>query len=567
MRDAADTCITVCNMENIDPMGVHTGDSIVVAPSQTLSDREYQMLRSSAIRIIRALGIEGGCNIQFALDPKLDAYYVIEVNPRVARSSALASKATGYPIARVAAKIAVGRRLDEIPNAVTGKTSAAFEPALDYCVVKIPRWPFDKFPAGDRRLGTQMKATGEVMAIERTFEAALQKAVRSLGAAAACWETELAQRPECWSSEPERPAAVGAPGRPARGVSPIDRRAAGIDRWFIAARLAGASACSRDADAELMCAKRLGFSDARSAPLDVPERFARRADWASARPTSWSTPAPPSSRPRRLTSTHLRGGERGAAARPGRGRWSSARARSASARGSSSTTAPSTPPGRCARRAARRDGQLQPRDGLDRLRHLRPPLLRAARRGVVRDCSRTRPSGSRTGGGRPVRRPDRDQPGRAARPAPARRSSARRRGDRPGRGPRAASTRRSTRSAIPQPPGDTATTVEEAVAIAERDRLPGARRPSYVLGGRAMEIVHDRDELVALHGCGDRRSRGAVLVDKYLQGDEVEVDAVCDGETVVIPGVMQHVERAGVHSGDSTRCTRHRAWSRRSRTT
>src|SRR5881397_3345797 len=166
MRDGADTCITVCNMENLDPMGVHTGDSIVVAPAQTLSDRDHQMLRSSAIRIIRALGIEGGCNVQFALDPRSSQYFVIEVNPRVSRSSALASKATGYPIARVAAKVAVGRRLDELPNAVTGKTVAAFEPALDYCVVKIPRWPFDKFTRADRTLGTQMKATGEVMAID-----------------------------------------------------------------------------------------------------------------------------------------------------------------------------------------------------------------------------------------------------------------------------------------------------------------------------------------------------------------------------------------------------------------
>ena len=208
MRDGADTCITVCNMENLDPMGVHTGDSIVVAPSQTLSDTDYQRLRSASLRIIRALEIEGGCNVQLALAPRADVtpwegsaalagpgsgdlpYYVIEVNPRVSRSSALASKATGYPIARVAAKIAVGRRLDEIRNQVTGKTVAAFEPALDYVVVKIPRWPFDKFGAGDRSLGTQMKATGEVMAIDRTFEAALQKAVRSLevGGRSLLWE-------------------------------------------------------------------------------------------------------------------------------------------------------------------------------------------------------------------------------------------------------------------------------------------------------------------------------------------------------------------------------------------
>jgi carbamoyl-phosphate synthase large subunit len=180
MRDGANTCITVCNMENLDPMGVHTGDSIVVAPCQTLSDKEYHMLRTASLNIIRALGIEGGCNVQLALDPNSFQYYVIEVNPRVSRSSALASKATGYPIARVAAKIAIGLHLDEIENAVTKKTKACFEPALDYVVVKFPRWPFDKFVTADRRIGTQMKATGEVMAIDRTFEGALMKAIRSL---------------------------------------------------------------------------------------------------------------------------------------------------------------------------------------------------------------------------------------------------------------------------------------------------------------------------------------------------------------------------------------------------
>ncbi len=180
MRDSKGNCITVCNMENLDPMGVHTGDSIVVAPSQTLSDIEYHMLRTASLKIIDALKIEGGCNVQLAVNPDSFDYYIIEVNPRVSRSSALASKATGYPIARVAAKIAVGKTLDEIDNAVTKTTKACFEPALDYCVVKIPRWPFDKFGGGDRRLSTQMKATGEVMAIDRTFEAALMKAIRGL---------------------------------------------------------------------------------------------------------------------------------------------------------------------------------------------------------------------------------------------------------------------------------------------------------------------------------------------------------------------------------------------------
>jgi carbamoyl-phosphate synthase large subunit len=180
MRDKAGNCITVCNMENFDPMGVHTGDSIVVAPSQTLSDIEYHMMRTASLKIINALGIEGGCNVQMALNPDSFDYYIIEVNPRVSRSSALASKATGYPIARVAAKIAVGLTLDQIENQVTGTTKACFEPALDYCVVKIPRWPFDKFASGDRSLFTQMKATGEVMAIDRTFESAFMKAIRGL---------------------------------------------------------------------------------------------------------------------------------------------------------------------------------------------------------------------------------------------------------------------------------------------------------------------------------------------------------------------------------------------------
>ena len=182
MRDGNDNAIVVCNMENIDPVGVHTGDSIVVAPSQTLSDREYQLLRNVSLKIIRTLGIEGGCNVQLALDPYSFNYYIIEVNPRVSRSSALASKATGYPIAKLAAKIAVGLTLDEMLNPVTGKTYASFEPALDYIVTKIPRWPFDKFESGNRSLGTQMKATGEVMAIGRTFEESLLKAIRSLEA-------------------------------------------------------------------------------------------------------------------------------------------------------------------------------------------------------------------------------------------------------------------------------------------------------------------------------------------------------------------------------------------------
>ncbi|MDQ3226982.1 MAG: carbamoyl-phosphate synthase large subunit, partial [Chloroflexota bacterium] len=271
MRDSLGTCITICNMENLDPMGIHTGDSIVVAPSQTLSDDDYQMLRTSALRIIDALGIEGGCNVQFALDPCSANYAVIEVNPRVSRSSALASKATGYPIARMAAKIAIGRRLDELVNPITGKTTAAFEPALDYVVVKIPRWPFDKFGQADRTIGTQMKSTGEVMAIDRSFEGALQKAVRSLESTAKdlLWEDpqwtdetiqDLVQLPNdlrLW--------AIAAALR--RGVD-VDRLhdLSRIDRWFLS-KLHGVVKIEQRLTADditlecLWSAKRAGFSD------------------------------------------------------------------------------------------------------------------------------------------------------------------------------------------------------------------------------------------------------------------------------------------------------------------
>ncbi len=239
MRDGADNCITVCNMENFDPVGIHTGDSIVVAPSQTLTDHEYQMLRTASLKIIRALGIEGGCNVQYALDPYSDKYYVIEVNPRVSRSSALASKATGYPIAKVASKIAIGYRLDEITNAVTGKTKACFEPALDYIVVKFPRWPFDKFNVADRILGTQMKATGEVMAIDRSFEGALLKAVRSLEIGLhrlnipeiALMDTDTVRKNLTLAND-ERLFVVAEALR--RGVT-VDEinDITGIDRWFL----------------------------------------------------------------------------------------------------------------------------------------------------------------------------------------------------------------------------------------------------------------------------------------------------------------------------------------------
>jgi len=301
MRDSNDTCITVCNMENFDPMGVHTGDSIVVAPSQTLSDKEYQMLRTASLNIIRSLGIEGGCNVQLALDPHSFQYYVIEVNPRVSRSSALASKATGYPIARVAAKIAIGLRLDEIENAVTRKTLACFEPALDYCVVKIPRWPFDKFTLADRRITTQMKATGEVMAIDRAFEPALMKAIRSLeigayglSAKAVHSLSDVQLEDKIAVASDERLFAIAEAFRRGMMVEEVQALST-IDPWFlhklhnlvqletrlkVHGRSMAALADTLDADSDeaalLAEAKRAGFADRQIADLiGLPEKIVR----------------------------------------------------------------------------------------------------------------------------------------------------------------------------------------------------------------------------------------------------------------------------------------------------
>ena len=306
MRDGDGNVITICNMENLDPMGVHTGDSIVVAPSQTLNDKDYQRLRTASLNIITGLDIKGGCNVQLAYRPSsvvahtLDEgalydddgpmYYVIEVNPRMSRSSALASKATGYPIARVAAKIALGKTLGDISNAVTRKTTAAFEPALDYCVVKIPRWPFDKFPMGDRSLGTQMKSTGEVMAIDRTFEAALQKAVRSMenGRGSLLWENPEwgAGGPPDLRADDDRLWKLAAAIRGGRTAEDVSLET-GIDPWFTRA-IARIVKMERRLLAEELTpdlmrrAKRMGFSDAQIGTLAdyLPEQVrTMRKEW------------------------------------------------------------------------------------------------------------------------------------------------------------------------------------------------------------------------------------------------------------------------------------------------
>ena len=538
MRDGADTCITVCNMENLDPMGVHTGDSIVVAPAQTLSDRDHQMLRSSAIRIIRTLGIEGGCNVQFALDPKSSDYYVIEVNPRVSRSSALASKATGYPIARVAAKVAVGRRLEEIRNEVTGRTFAAFEPALDYCVVKIPRWPFDKFPAGDRRLGTQMASTGEVMAIERTFEAALTKAMRS-----------LEQKPPS-ISELERADLIEQPNdrrlfallhalRSGEDPASLARRS-GIDRWFID-RMATITHLEKEGDVRDL--RRAGFSDTMIGGLrgEAVERAVPTyklvdtcaAEFEAATPYYYSCWEEENESVAVDSRTALVIGS--GPIRIGQGiefdycsvhaAWS---LRKAGVRAVLANSNPET--------------VSTDFDTSDRL-YFEPLDLDGAAQ--IAEAERVGGALVQFGGQTAIN---------LAQPLEERGVAIL------GSAVEAidlAEDRRAFAAAldaigIPQPVGGTTTSVEEAIGIAERAGYPVLVRPSYVLGGRAMEIVHDRRELqrYMVWAIG-AMPRGTVLVDKYLQGDEVEVDAVTDGETVVIPGVMQHVERAGVHSGDS----------------
>ena len=537
MRDAADTCITVCNMENLDPMGVHTGDSIVVAPAQTLSDRDHQMLRSSAIRIIRALGIEGGCNVQFALDPKSSTYYVIEVNPRVSRSSALASKATGYPIARVAAKVAVGRRLEEIRNEVTGRTFAAFEPALDYCVVKIPRWPFDKFPAGDRRLGTQMASTGEVMAIERTFEAALVKAMRSLEQkppAAAELGPETIDQPN-----DRRLFALLNALRNGASVQSLAERS-GIDRWFID-RMAKLIRLELEGDVREL--RRAGFSDAMISAL-------RGEKVESALPTyklvdtcaaefEAATPYYYSCWEEETESTPVQGHSAlvigSGPIRIGQGiefdycsvhaAWS---LREAGVRAVLVNSNPET---------VSTDFDTSDRlyfDPLDldgalhvaQAEHVDGALVQFGGQTAINLAESLNQHGVAIMGSS-VEAIDLAEDRRAFAKA-------------------------LDAIGIPQPVGGTTTTVEEAVAIAERAGYPVLVRPSYVLGGRAMEIVRNREELRRyMFWAIGAMPRGTVLVDKYLQGTEVEVDAITDGETVVIPGVMQHVERAGVHSGDS----------------
>ncbi|CAI8009919.1 Carbamoyl-phosphate synthase large chain [Geodia barretti] len=566
IRDGADNCITVCNMENLDPMGAHTGDSIVVAPSQTLTDKEYQMLRTASLKIIRGLGIEGGCNIQLALRDADSDYYVIEVNPRVSRSSALASKATGYPIARVSAKIAVGRRLDEIPNEVTGSTGAAFEPALDYCVVKIPRWPFDKFPDGDRHVTTQMKATGEVMAIDRSFEAALQKATRALeqSNSSLLWEAQDGYQHllDTLPLDPNDLRLWALTAALRRGVS-RDQLVGhtSIDPWFIAA-------LERIVDQErrllgnpltpplLLASKRLGFSDVEISTLSglLPEQVRQlrlqhgikpvfkmvdtcAAEFEAATPYYYSSydtenEAPPLEGPKAIV---IGSGP----IRIGQGiefDYCSVHAAWAlSQEGVSSIMVNSNP-----------ETVSTDFDTSDRLYF--EPLDEEAVRDII-DNETTDddppPSLVQFGGQTAINLSQ----SLAAVGLPILGSSA--------EAIDIASDRQKferflVNLGVPQPPGGTVQSVDQALRVAQRIGYPVVVRPSYVLGGRAMEIVRNATELIRyLTIATEVTPEREVLVDHYMEGRECEVDAICDGERVLIPGIMEHVERAGVHSGDS----------------
>ncbi|CAI8046954.1 Carbamoyl-phosphate synthase large chain, partial [Geodia barretti] len=565
LRDGADNCITICNMENLDPMGVHTGDSIVVAPSQTLTDKEYQMLRTASLKIIRGLGIEGGCNVQFALQPHPNAYYVIEVNPRVSRSSALASKATGYPIARVSAKIAVGRRLDEIENAVTGQTKAAFEPALDYCVVKIPRWPFDKFPNGDRSTTTQMKATGEVMVIDRSFEAAMQKGARSLelGGKTLLWEDPA------WSSGSGATAddlPLGPNDMRLWGIMAALRRGYTVNQlvertlfepWFLFAfeRIVKMERrlLAEELTQELLHeSKRMGFSDVQIGTLAdmLPEQVRNlRRQWGlrpvyktvdtCAAEFEATTPYYYSTYDEENEAEPLPGKKAlvigSGPIRIGQGiefDYCSVHAAWAlSESGVRSIMVNSNP-----------ETVSTDFDSSDRLYF--EPLDEESVRDII-DNETGDEDSVQFGGQTAI---DLSQALSAA-GLPILGSSA--------EAIDIASDRHKfedflSRLGIPQPPGGAVSTVSDALQVAQTIGYPAVVRPSYVLGGRAMEIVQNATELIRYLGAATEISpTRPVLIDRYMEGKECEVDAICDGEGVLIPGLMEHVERAGVHSGDS----------------
>lgn len=564
MRDGAGNCITVCNMENIDPVGVHTGDSIVVAPSQTLGDKEYQMLRTSALNIITELGITGGCNVQYALNPDSFEYCVIEVNPRVSRSSALASKATGYPIAKVAAKIALGYTLDEIPNAITGKTYASFEPMLDYCVVKIPRLPFDKFISAKRTLTTQMKATGEVMSICNNFEGALMKAIRSLEQHVDSLmsydfknlsEEELTE--ELKIVDDMRIWRIAEAVR--RGISYEEIHAVTkIDLWFIdkiavLVEMEQALISQELTEDLLREAKRIEFPDnviARLTGKKEEEIKELRHEWgitaaykmvdtcaaefAAATPYYYS----------------VYGGENEAEGksekkkvlvlgsgpiRIGQGiefDFCSVHCTWAFKKEGYETIIINNNP----------ETVSTDFDIADKLYF--EPLTPEDVENVV---NIEKPDGAvvQFGGQTAIKLTEALMKmgvkilGTSAEDVDAAED-------------RELFDKILEECHIPRPQGHTVYTADEAIRVANTLGYPVLVRPSYVLGGQGMQIAINDEDVDQYIGIINRIAQEhPILVDKYLQGKEIEVDAICDGEDILIPGIMEHIERAGIHSGDS----------------
>ena len=564
MRDNADNAIVVCNMENVDPVGIHTGDSIVVAPTQTLTDRECGIMRASALKIIRALKICGGCNVQLALDPNSFKYYVIEVNPRVSRSSALASKATGYPIAKLAAKVAVGLTLDEIINPVTQTSYACVEPCIDYVVAKFPRFAFDKFPKGDRSLGTQMKATGEVMSIGRTFDEAILKAIRSLEMKTDHLEQKdvnALSEEELWKklerSDDERIYVITALLR--RGASVEDIfNVTKMDRYFLN-RFKNIVAyeeviAAHKGDLEVLRhAKKMGFADsyiARKWEMSEREVYELRkqhqiipvyknvdtcaGEYISHTPYLYSTYEHENES---ISSNNKKIIVLGSGPiRIGQGvEFDYATVHCVKTLrecGYEAIVINNNP------ETVSTDYSIS-----DKL-YFEPLTIED----VMHIIDLEQPLGVivQFGGQTAINLADKLVE-RGVKILGTSLENIDRAED------RHEFEEMLHKLEIPQPMGETAVTVEEALVIANKIGYPVLVRPSYVLGGRAMEIVHNDDDLKVYMATAVKEiSHDApILVDKYIVGKEMEIDAICDGEHVYIPGIMEHIERAGVHSGDS----------------
>ena len=565
MRDANGNCITVCNMENIDPVGVHTGDSIVVAPSQTLGDKEYQMLRTSALRIIDELGITGGCNVQYALHPESFEYCVIEVNPRVSRSSALASKATGYPIAKVAAKIALGYTLDEIPNAITKKTYASFEPMLDYCVVKIPRLPFDKFITAQRKLTTQMKATGEVMSICNNFEGALMKAIRSLEQHV----DSLLSYDFCDMTDDELEEALKVvDDRRIYCIAEALRRGASyeqiheitkIDLWFIDKIKILVEMELRLQQEELTVellkeAKRIEFPDNVIARLNgkMTEEEVRKMRYDNGIVAAYKMVDTCAAEFDAMTPYYysVYGSENEAVETKDRKKvlvlgsgpirigqgvefdYCSVHATWAFAKEGWETVIVNNNP----------ETVSTDFDIADKLYF--EPLTNEDVESIV---NLEKPDGAivQFGGQTAIKLTEHLMKigvpilGTKAEDVDAAED-------------RELFDEILEQTQIPRAAGGTVFTAEEAKEVANRLGYPVLVRPSYVLGGQGMQIAFNDDEIEKFMDIINQIAQDhPILVDKYLQGKEIEVDAICDGENILIPGIMEHIERTGIHSGDS----------------